>query len=240
MSALAAVLAGVAVAVALGRHRRVLAPPVGPPAPRRGGRSGARPACLVAAVALLALAPGPLGLVPAAAVALVGPGLLGRLEPAAVRRDRSRLLADLPLVLDLLGACLAGGAPLSAAAGAVGTAVRGPAGKRLQRVAGLLAVGAPAGAAWLALGGPDPDDDPLGPAARSLARAAETGAPVAATLARLADDARRASRAAGTQAARRAGVLAVAPLGLCFLPAFVLLGVVPVVAGLAGPLLTTP
>jgi hypothetical protein len=30
-------------------------------------------------------------------------------------------------------------------------------------------------------------------------------------------------------------VLAVAPLGLCFLPAFVLLGVVPVVAGLAGP-----
>ncbi len=32
----------------------------------------------------------------------------------------------------------------------------------------------------------------------------------------------------------RAGVLIAGPLGLCFLPAFVLLGVVPVVAGLAG------
>jgi hypothetical protein len=44
----------------------------------------------------------------------------------------------------------------------------------------------------------------------------------------------------GSAASRRrggSGVLAVAPLGLCFLPAFVLLGVVPVVAGLAGPLL---
>jgi hypothetical protein len=39
------------------------------------------------------------------------------------------------------------------------------------------------------------------------------------------------------QAARRVGVLVVAPLGLCFLPAFVLLGVVPVVLGLTGPLL---
>ena len=44
---------------------------------------------------------------------------------------------------------------------------------------------------------------------------------------------------AAEQAARRVGVLAVAPLGLCFLPAFVLLGVVPVVIGLAGPLLAT-
>jgi hypothetical protein len=36
---------------------------------------------------------------------------------------------------------------------------------------------------------------------------------------------------------RRAGVLAAAPLGLCFLPAFVLVGVVPVVTGLAGSFL---
>jgi hypothetical protein len=33
------------------------------------------------------------------------------------------------------------------------------------------------------------------------------------------------------------GVLAVLPLGACFLPAFVLLGVVPAVLGLAAPLL---
>jgi hypothetical protein len=47
------------------------------------------------------------------------------------------------------------------------------------------------------------------------------------------------SRAAGAEAARRVGVLVVAPLGLAFLPAFVLLGIVPVVIGLAAPLLAT-
>jgi pilus assembly protein TadC len=35
-------------------------------------------------------------------------------------------------------------------------------------------------------------------------------------------------------AAERAGVLIAGPLGLCFLPAFVCLGIVPVVVGLAG------
>jgi hypothetical protein len=33
------------------------------------------------------------------------------------------------------------------------------------------------------------------------------------------------------------GVKAVAPLGLCFLPAFVLLGIIPVVAGLASAII---
>jgi hypothetical protein len=37
--------------------------------------------------------------------------------------------------------------------------------------------------------------------------------------------------------AERAAVLIAGPLGLCFLPAFVCLGIVPVVAGLAGDLL---
>ncbi|NJA60175.1 translation initiation factor IF-2, partial [Streptomyces sp. NEAU-H3] len=39
-----------------------------------------------------------------------------------------------------------------------------------------------------------------------------------------------------TAAARRAGVLVTAPLGLCFLPAFLILGVAPVLLGLAGEL----
>jgi pilus assembly protein TadC len=103
-------------------------------------------------------------------------------------------------------------------------------------VAAALEVGTPPDRAWAALSGGH-DDDPLAAAARALARAAEGGAPVAAAVSRLADDARRRARADGEAAARRVGVVAVAPLGLCFLPAFVLLGVVPVVAGLAGPLL---
>ena len=240
---LAVVLAGAAGAVALRRPcARLPAGRTGPRSAAPGRAAAARPrlACLLAAGAVLAVAPGVGGLVAAVAVGALGPRLLARLEPAAARRERERLVADLPLALDLLGACLAGGAPLSAAADAVGAAVGGPAGARLRRVAALLAVGAPGSGAWLALAGARPDDDALGPAARALARAAESGVPVAAALGRLADDARRDSRAAGTEAARRAGVLAVAPLGLCFLPAFVLLGVVPVVAGLAAPVLAAP
>jgi pilus assembly protein TadC len=42
---------------------------------------------------------------------------------------------------------------------------------------------------------------------------------------------------AAAAAAERAGVLIAGPLGLCFLPAFVCLGIIPVVAGLAGDVL---
>jgi hypothetical protein len=45
----------------------------------------------------------------------------------------------------------------------------------------------------------------------------------------------RAARAASADGtARRVGVLAVLPLGLCFLPAFLLTGVVPVVVAVLG------
>lgn len=209
------------------------------PAGNRALLSPAR-ACWLAAVAVAVLLPWPLAGPVALTVLVAGPRLLARLEPAAVRRDRERLAAELPLVLDLLGACVAGGASLPAAAAAVAEAVSGPARPRLARVATALAVGTPPDSAWLMLcqAAADPDD-PFGPAARALSRSADSGARVADVLARLAEEERRRSRARGAEAARRVGVLAVAPLGLCHLPAFVLLGVVPVVAGLAAPLLTS-
>ncbi|MBC7373102.1 MAG: type II secretion system F family protein, partial [Frankiales bacterium] len=159
------------------------------------------------------------------------------LEPAQERAARAQLQADLPLLLDLLASCLAGGAPLSQAAQVVAQAVPGPAGRRLAQVSADLAVGTPAAQAWARL--TSGEDDPLSPAARALGRAAEGGAPVAAAVARLAADARSIARAQREQAARRVGVVVVAPLGLCFLPAFMLIGVVPVVAGLVAPLLMT-
>lgn len=170
-------------------------------------------------------------------VALAGPRLLSRLEPAAARAERVQLITDRPLVLDLLSACLAGGASLSEAARVVSLAVPGPAGQRLALVCAELAVGSPPAQAWAALINEVTDEDPLAPAARALGRAAEGGAPVAAAVARLAEDARAVARAEGDRAAHKVGVMVVAPLGLCFLPAFMLLGVVPVVAGLVGPLL---
>lgn len=206
--------------------------------PRRPAANAPLLACLALAAGLLLVLPLGAGLPAAVGAVAAGPRLLDRLEPAEQRRRRERLRADLPLLLDLLAACLTGGAGPPAAAAAVAGAVGGPAGERLALVGAALRVGTPPAQAWAALAGTASDDDPLAAAARALARAAEGGAPVASTVARLACDARLRSRAEGEAAARRVGVLAVAPLGLCFLPAFVLLGVVPIVAGLAAPLLS--
>ncbi|MDP3711683.1 MAG: type II secretion system F family protein [Mycobacteriales bacterium] len=248
MTALAAVLAGVALLLLLrpgtrpvDRLGRVAARPVtaGPPDPGPPLPDAARSAaaCALAAAALVLLLGGAVGLVLGAATALLGPRALRRLEPAAVCEERRRLEADLPLALDLLAACLAGGATLAGASTAVGAAVGGPIGQRLARVSGALAVGGPAEEAWAGLA-VDPDD-PLAPVARALSRSARSGAPVAVAVVRVADEARAAARGRGEKAARRAGVLAVGPLAVCFLPAFVLVGVVPVVVGLVAPLLAS-
>lgn len=171
-------------------------------------------------------------------LALGGPGALARLEPAAAHRSRQRLAADLPGALDLLAACLAGGAAPGHAVRAVADAAAGVTGEVLGQVAAALEVGVPPEEAWQILSAADPDGA-AGAAARALVRAARSGAPVAAAVQVVADDARRQAQHRAQEAAARAGVLAVAPLGLCFLPAFVLLGIVPVVAGLIGPALAS-
>jgi len=272
---ISALLAGLAVVVLLGRGdsgrlATALPAPTQPSASARAPSTPAVACALAGAAAALVVAP-PAGVVIGGLLAVAGPRLLARLEPQAVRDERTLLLAELPLVLDLLASCLAGGAPLPEAASAVAAAVPGPAGRRLAAVAAALTVGSPPGEAWAALSGgldlggsaegalpggglrADPAarsrswvagssvaaEDPLAPAARALSRAADGGAPVAAAVARMAVEVRADARSTAEQAARRVGVLVVAPLGLCFLPAFVLLGVLPVVAGLAGPLVAS-
>jgi len=261
----AALLTALAVAVLLGRQddgrlgRTV--PAVGPAARPAGRLPPASAACVLAGVAVALLVAGPVGVALGVALAVAGPRVLARLEPRERRVEREQLAADLPMLLDLLASCLAGGAALPAAADAVARAVAGPAGRRLAAVSAALAVGCPPADAWAALardaprddgggartagwgssgsGADDQVQDPLAAAARALGRAADGGAPVAGAVSRLAAESRAEARSRGEQAARRVGVLVVAPLGLCFLPAFVLLGVVPVVAGLAGPLLAS-
>ncbi|HEX7746632.1 MAG TPA: secretion system protein, partial [Micromonosporaceae bacterium] len=56
---------------------------------------------------------------------------------------------------------------------------------------------------------------------------------------RVADDLRADRAAAAEAAARRAGVLVVLPLGLCFLPAFILAGLVPVIVAVLGDVLVS-
>jgi Flp pilus assembly protein TadB len=158
---------------------------------------------------------------------------LGRVGSAEDRRRRARLVADLPIAVDLLAACLRGGAPWHGAVAAVADAVGGPLGDELRDVSVQISLGADPADAWLAL----TREPMLAPLARTAVRATSTGAALAPSLSRLARDQRRVARTAAATRARAAGIRALAPLGLCFLPAFVLLGVVPAVAGIAETIL---
>ncbi|WP_245666250.1 type II secretion system F family protein [Actinomadura latina] len=157
----------------------------------------------------------------------------GRVGSAERRRRRGRLIADLPVAVDLLAACLRGGAPWHDAVAAVAEAVGGPLGDELRAVSVQIRLGADPAEAWLAL----TSEPMLAPLARTAVRAESTGAALAPSLSRLARDQRRVARTAAAARARAAGIRALAPLGLCFLPAFVLLGVVPAIAGIAATIL---
>jgi pilus assembly protein TadC len=185
----------------------------------------ARVGAVLGGVATVAVVGGWLGLLLAVAVGVVLDRLLRRLEPGRVRRDRLRAAADVPLAADLLAAVLCAGAPVDRAADAVGQALGGPLGERLRRVARALRLGAPSEEAWAHLDGVAGGDR----VSHAAIRSAASGAALATSLRRLADDLRAQRRTDADAAARRAGVLVVLPLGLCFLPAFVLAGLVPVV-----------
>lgn len=195
---------------------------------RRLSRRALIPALGLGAIVALLIGGIP-GIVTAFVVTPVTATILQRKEPPELERDRRRITTDLPFAADLMSACLLAGQPTSAATEIAATAVGGPLGVRLSWVAAQLRLGADPEPTWSHLSR-DPATAQL---ARAMIRAAQSGAPVADVLTRLADDTREASRAASVAAARSVGVKAVAPLGLCFLPAFVLLGIVPVVAGLA-------
>ncbi|HET9517037.1 MAG TPA: type II secretion system F family protein [Actinoplanes sp.] len=158
---------------------------------------------------------------------------LGRMPSAAVRADRLRAVADLPLAADLLAACLRAGAPVDRASSAVGEALGGPLGERLAQVARSLRLGGTSAEAWAHLAD-------VGGAERIIAaavRSSSSGGALAGALTRLADDLRSDRNVAAQAAAQRAGVLIVLPLGLCFLPAFLLAGLVPVVVAVLGDVL---
>lgn len=169
------------------------------------------------------------GIVAAAVAFTVTTLILSHRESPESKQTRTRLTADLPFAADLMAACLQAGHPIPTATETAATAIEGPLGERLTWIGSQLRLGADPAPTWTYLTA-DPPTAPLG---RTMSRSAQTGAPVADALTRLADESREASRTAALATARTVGIKAVAPLGLCFLPAFVLLGIVPVVAGLA-------
>lgn len=179
-----------------------------------------------AAVALLL--GGFLGIVAAVGVVVGGERALRRAAPDPRRSMRTALIRELPGACDLLGVVLAAGLPVGAALAAVGGSLPQPLGPELRSVAALYRLGADPRQAWA--------DVPLELAGlgRVMVRAGESGSAVATALRALADESRATARASADAAVRRAGVWVLAPLGACFLPAFLCLGVVPLVLGIAG------
>jgi Flp pilus assembly protein TadB len=175
-----------------------------------------------------ALFPGPVGLVAAGvAVALVWM-LLARAESPVQRARRARIRTELPHVVGLLAAAVRAGLPPAHGLALVCRALPGPATDALAALPARILLGVEPVEAWASLEG----DRALAPLGRTLSRSARTGEPVTDALDRLAVELAAQERAEREDAARRVGVQAAVPLGVCLLPAFLLLGIVPVVAGL--------
>jgi len=162
---------------------------------------------------------------------------LGGARGASVLRtpeaDRSRDLLAVASSLDVFAACLTSGMAVATAAAATGPSAPQPLAGVLVRAADLLTLGADPVTAWT---GPTADQR-VEALLRLARRSASSGTALAQGVAELAEQSRLDAGDAAQAAAERASVLIAGPLGLCYLPAFLCLGIVPVVVGLAGDVL---
>lgn len=189
----------------------------------------------------------PLALAAALCVVLIVPGRpLRRLDPRPARgapdwrAALSRLLrrpagsravrGQAPVAMEFLAVCLDAGAPVASAVRSVVEVSPEVTASLLGRVLAYLDVGRAPEEAWAELG----DDAVWGAAARDFVRSARSGTALSEALRRHAADLRQGDHEEETKRARTVGVKSVGPLMGCFLPAFVLVGVIPIIAGLLG------
>jgi pilus assembly protein TadC len=169
-------------------------------------------------------------LVVAAAVGAAVPWSIGRVRRPRRSRsapERGAAEPDVVLVLDLLDVAIASGVALPRALAVVGRALGGVRGGALAGAGAALLLGASWGTAWANA----PAE--LRDVAETLAPSWTAGSAPGPALRAAAEQRRRARRAHLRSAAGALGVRLVVPLGLCFLPAFLLLGLVPMALGLA-------
>jgi hypothetical protein len=197
-----------------------------------GRRRLAAPIAVFLAGALIAPSWWWLALVAAVALGLGRGGWPARGSPRR-RAARRRLLI---VHAELLASCLDSGMALAAALRAVGDVLRGrppPAESAellisLESVAAMLALGADTDTAWR----PADVEEDLAPLAAAARRSATGGTTLADAVREHGRQLREEARQDAARSAGRAGVVMTAPLGVCFLPAFLCLGLAPVVLGL--------
>lgn len=197
---------------------------------RRGGRPPdptadlAAGAALVIGVAVWAT----MGVVPGLALAAMVVAVPGRLRRRDARRHDLAVRTALPDAVDLFRLCVGAGLSVHHAVEVVATRSGGPLGDALIEVGRRVDLGVRLADALDALDG-------LGDSARplmaALVGAARDGAPLAASLDRVAIDARHLRRRRAEEQARKLPIHLLFPLVVCVLPAFVVLAVVPLLAG---------
>jgi pilus assembly protein TadC len=158
-------------------------------------------------------------------------GLTAPRCPAPGSPDAPDRAVELGVLLELLAAAIRAGTSVPRALEAVGHAIDGPDGAGLHRAGASLVLGAGWAEAWT-------DAPPrLAPIRDALRPAWEQGAAPGESLRVAGEHLRSEQQALARHAAARLAVHLVLPLGVCFLPAFLLIGLLPVLLSLGGGVL---
>jgi len=136
------------------------------------GRRAQVVASLVVGAGAALVVGGASGIAVGAVVGAMTAVVLGRLEPAAQRRTREAVERAAPLALDLIAACLASGATVTASVVAAAAAVGGPTELLLREAVSASRLGATPASAWAEVA----RQPALAGLARAVVRAHDTGA----------------------------------------------------------------
>lgn len=166
------------------------------------------------------------GLLAALAILFVGVAYAPRIEGKTREKPGQPLeRIDGAMAADLLGAALRAGASIPGALRALDAALEEEEGEcGLSRTAQILLTGGTWKDAW------QDTPDHLHPVRDALEPAWSDGAAPLPLLERCAETMRQSRERKAREAAAKLGTQLVMPLGLCFLPAFVVLGIIPVIA----------
>ena len=191
-----------------------------PAGPEAGRRLGVALAAGVVALVML-----PAAALPAGLVAWALPGLAARRRR---RRHLAAIAADLPDVVDLLVLAVGAGLTVRLAVAAVARRSPGPLGAELGRAGQEADLGRRLADALDDL--PERAGEATRPLVGALIASERYGAPLRASLERLAHEVRADRRRRAEEAARKVPVKLLFPLVSCTLPAFGLLTVAPLIA----------